>query len=124
MSTTTKNRTTLEVAEQLLKLCRQGQFQQAQEELFSEDVSSTEPPYSPLKSAKGKMEVIEKGKNFAKAIETVHSSSFSEPVVGGNYFSFSMLLDASFKGQGRMKLEEICLFEVKEGKVISEQFFF
>ena len=124
MTTAIKTRTTQEVAERLLNLCKQGQFEQAQEELFSEEVISTEPPYSPLKSAKGTKAVIEKGKNFAQAIETVHGSSFSEPVVGGRYFSFAMSLDASFKGQGRMQLEEICLFEVKEGKVVAEQFFF
>jgi hypothetical protein len=27
------------------------------------------------------------------------------------------------KGRGRVKLEEICAYEVKDGKIISEQFF-
>ena len=47
MTTAIKTRTTQEVAERLLNLCKQGQFEQAQEELFSEEVISTEPPYSP-----------------------------------------------------------------------------
>jgi len=34
------------------------------------------------------------------------------------------MLDATMKGMGRMKLEEICVFEVKDGKIISEQFFY
>ena len=48
----------------------------------------------------------------------------SDPIVGGRYFSAVMTLDATFKGRGRMVLEEICLYEVKEGKIASEQFSF
>lgn len=124
MSTVTKTRTTTEVANRLLELCRKGQFKEAQEELFAENVISTEPAYSPLPSATGKTAVLQKGANFAAMIETHHSSSFSEPNVGGSYFSFAMMLDATFKGKGRMKLEEICLFQVSNGQIVSEQFFF
>jgi hypothetical protein len=28
------------------------------------------------------------------------------------------------KGQGRMMLDEIALYEVKDGKIVTEQFFF
>ena len=124
MTTALKTLTTQEVANRLLDLCRKGQFHEAQEELFSEDVTSTEPSYSPLKSATGKKAVMQKGADFAAMIETHHGGSFSEPVVGGNYFSFAMTLDATFKGKGRMQLEEICVFAVKDGKIVSEQFFF
>ena len=57
-------------------------------------------------------------------IEERHGGSFSDPIVAGRYFSVAMVLDATFKGQGRMVLEEICLYEVKDGKIILEQFFF
>ncbi len=124
MTTTQKTMTTQEVANRLVELCRMGQIQQAQEELFSDDIISTEPAHAPIKSAKGKKAVGLKGAEFAAMIETRHGGSFSEPIVGGRYFSCSMTLDATFKGQGRMTLEEICVFEVKDGKIVSEQFFF
>ncbi|MGZ3885557.1 MAG: SnoaL-like domain-containing protein [Bacteroidia bacterium] len=124
MTTTQKTMTTQEVANRLVELCRTGKFAQAQEELFSDDVSSIEPAHSPIKSAKGKKAVIQKGMDFAAMIEATHGGSFSEPVVGGRYFSCAMTLDATFKGKGRMQLDEICVFEVKDGKVVSEQFFF
>jgi len=57
-------------------------------------------------------------------IEERHDGYFGDPIVGGNYFSFSCMLDATIKGMGRMKMEEICVFQVKDGKVISEQFFY
>jgi len=124
MSTSTKTMTTQEVANRLVELMRMGQVGQAQEELFSDDIISIEPEHAPIKSAKGKKNVMAKGAEFASMIETRHGGSFSDAVVGGRYFSCAMTLDATFKGAGRMNLDEICLFEVKDGKIVTEQFFF
>ncbi|MCW3105168.1 MAG: hypothetical protein JWO09_3608 [Bacteroidetes bacterium] len=124
MTTTQKTMTTQEVADRLVELMRIGQVQQVQEELYADDVTSTEPSHSPVASAKGKIAVMQKGAEFAGMIETRHGGSFSDAVVGGRYFSCAMTLDATFKGKGRMNLEEICVFEVKDGKIVSDQFFF
>jgi hypothetical protein len=35
-----------------------------------------------------------------------------------------MGIDATYKGMGRQKLEEIAVYEVKNGKVVKEQFFY
>jgi hypothetical protein len=115
---------TQQIATRLVELCRVGKIQEAQDELYSDNVTSTEPPHSPVKSAKGKKAVAIKAGEFASLLENVHSSTFSDPIIGGKFFSFSMTLDATFKGQGRMTMEEICVFEVKDGKIVSEQFFF
>jgi len=32
-------------------------------------------------------------------------------------------MDVTMKGQGRQKLEEMCVYEVKDGKIASEHFF-
>jgi len=124
MTTAEKNMTTQEVANRLVELCRKGQIIEAQQELFAEDVTSVEPAHAPYPMAKGKKNVLEKGKQFASMIEERHGGSFSDPIIGGNYFSIVCKLDATMKGQGRIQLEEICVFGVKEGKIISEQFFF
>jgi hypothetical protein len=124
MNTTEKTMTTQEVANRLVELCRMGKMQEAQQELYGDDITSTEPAHAPMKSAKGKADVAKKGAEFAAMIETRHGGSFSDAVVGGRYFSCSMTLDATFKGKGRMTIEEICVFEVKDGKIVSEQFFF
>jgi hypothetical protein len=34
-----------------------------------------------------------------------------------------MRLDMTMKGQGRMDMAELCVYQVKDGKIISEQFF-
>ncbi|MEO6039931.1 MAG: nuclear transport factor 2 family protein [Saprospiraceae bacterium] len=116
--------TTQEVANRLVALCRQGQIQQAQAELYADNIASIEPEHAPVKSATGKAAVAEKGKQFADSMEERHGGSFSDPIVGGRYFSVAMVLDATFKGMGRMSLEEICVYEVKDGQIVSEQFFF
>lgn len=119
-----KNMTTQQVADRLVALCRKGEISKAMEELYSDDIVSIEPEHAPTKSAKGKKAVFEKGKQFASMIEERHGGSFSDPIVSGSYFSAAMMLDATFKGMGRMKLEEICVYEVKDGKIVWEQFYF
>ncbi len=116
--------TTKQIADRLVELCRKGQVLEAELELFSDDIQSIEPEHSPTKSAYGKEAVLAKGKAFAAMIEERHGGSFSDPTVAGRYFSVAMVLDATFKGQGRMVLEEICVYEVKDGKIAVEQFFF
>jgi hypothetical protein len=115
------------IANRLVELCRAGKFEQAQEELYASDVVSIEPeglPPGALGNARGLPAIIEKGRQFRAAIEAVHGSSVSEPVVARNWFSVALMLDLTFKGRGRTKFEEICVFHVRDGKVVQEQFFY
>ncbi len=116
--------TTQQVADRLVELCRAGQIFQAQEELYADNIVCKEPEGAPTPSASGKQAVMEKGKHFASMIEERHGGSFSEAQVSGRYFSVAMVLDATFKGMGRRVLEEICVYEVKDGKIVFEQFFY
>jgi hypothetical protein len=68
--------------------------------------------------------IKEKGKMFNEMVEQVHGGFSTDPVVAGNYFSVGMGLDATMKGQGRVKMDEIALYEVKDGKIVKEQFFY
>jgi len=116
--------TTKEIAERLVGLCRQGNFETAQKELYATDAVNIEP-YGTATFAKettGLTAILEKGNKFAAMIEQVHSISVSDPLVAGNSFACAMQLDLTLKGHGRMSLDELCIYEVKEGKIISEQF--
>jgi hypothetical protein len=121
---TAKTMTTREVANRLIELCRKGLVLEAQQELFADDVTSHEPEHSQTPPAIGKEAVMAKGKHFVSLIEERRSGSFEDPIVAGNYFSFVCKLDATLKGMGRVVWDEICVFGVKDGKVISEQFFY
>jgi hypothetical protein len=46
----------------------------------------------------------------------------SDPLVAGGSFACTMQPALTIKGRGRMTLNELCIYEVKDGKVISEQF--
>ncbi|MEP6674341.1 MAG: SnoaL-like domain-containing protein [Ferruginibacter sp.] len=116
--------TTKEIADRLTALCRKGEFETAQKELFAEDVVSLEPYATPAfeKETRGLPDVIAKGHKFQSMVETMHAMEVSEPIVAGNSFAVSMRLDVTMKGQPRMDMTELCLYKVKEGKVISEEF--
>ena len=115
--------TTQQVANRLVELCRTGQILPAQEELFADNVSSIENSGPNPGTVTGKAEVIEKGKQFSAMIEEVHASEISDPIIAGGRFSISWIFDVTIKGVGRSKMQEICVYEVKDGKILSEQFF-
>ena len=117
--------TTGEIASRLAELCRQGKFEAAQNELFAENAVSIEPQATPEfpKETRGLRAIIEKGHKFESMVEKVHSCSTSAPLVAGNAIAFTLTMDVTMKGRGRVKLEEICAYEVKDGKIASEQFF-
>ncbi|MDF3058122.1 MAG: hypothetical protein K0R17_2337 [Rariglobus sp.] len=115
---------TQEIAGRLVALCRKGDFETAQRELFSPDAVSIEPHATPGfdKETKGLPAIIEKGHTFQQMVEAMHALDVSEPVVAGQSFACTMRLDATMKGEGRMNMTELCVYEVKDGKIISEQF--
>ena len=117
-------KTTQEVANRLVELCRAGKVLEAGQELYADNIESIEPSTAQTPHAKGKAAVSEKGKQFASMIEERFGASYSDPVVGGKYFSIAMMLDATLKGMGRQKLDEICVYEVNDGKIVREQFYY
>ncbi len=117
--------TTQEIANELVKLCREGNFQKIFEELYSTDVKSIEPEGAPWGTAQGMEALQQKGKQWEEMVEEVHSSEVSDPIVGDDYFACTMKTVVTFKGAPeKTTLNEICLYHVKDGKVVSEQFFY
>lgn len=117
--------TTQDVANRLNELFKENKWMEAQQELFSEDAVSIEPEHSPgLKTVQGKDAIRKKGEEFNNMVEEMHGGYSSEPIVAGNYIAVAMGIDATYKGMGRQKMDEIALYEVKDGKVVKEQFFY
>ncbi|MEZ0472416.1 SnoaL-like domain-containing protein [Luteimonas salinilitoris] len=118
---------TQQVAERLVALCREGKYEQAQEELYAEDAASIEMEGLPAGTAgnvKGMDAIREKGRKWKENIVEIHGGSVSDPVVTGDWFSVAMGIDATYKDMGRMPMEEICVYQVRDGKVVREQFFY
>ena len=72
---------TQQIATRLTELCRQGQFEAAQKELFAEDAVSIEPHETPdfPKETKGLRAIIEKGHKFGSMVRL--------PISVGSIFS-------------------------------------
>lgn len=117
--------TTTEIANRLVEHCKKGEFEGAQKELYAEDAISIEAHGTPdfQQETKGLDAIIEKGKKWGTMVEEYHGMKVSEPLVGENSFAVTMTMDVTMKGQGRMAMTELCVYNVKDGKVVSEQFF-
>jgi hypothetical protein len=117
--------TTVEIANRLVEFCKKGDFEGAQKELFAEDAVSIEP-YGNAdfeKETHGLEGILEKGKKWAGMVEEYHGGQVSEPLVGGNSFAVTMTMSVTMKGSNRMDMTELCIYHVKDGKIVSEQFF-
>ena len=118
--------TTQEVANQLTQLCRQGKFMEAVQSLYSPEIVSVEAVPGPdgSREMKGLDAVIGKA-NWWQENHVVHSGTVEGPLATNSFFTVRMTFDVTFKPTGaRQTLDEICLYQVKDGKIIREEFFY
>jgi hypothetical protein len=126
MSTQNATASTQQVADRLVELCRSGKMSEAQQELWAEDVICISPDMAggPAVTTKGRHENMEREKKFAEMIEEVFDNTISSPVVAGNVFAISWSMDVKLKGRDRMTMDEICVYNLKDGKIAQEQYIF
>jgi len=125
MTTSKTAMTTQQVAARFSELAQQEKWFEIQDELFADNVKSIDPENSPYFGyAEGKAAVRKKGEDWVKRIESAHRRYTTEPIVGGNHFAVGREVDITVKGYGRIKIEEIMLYEVKDGEIVLEQFFY
>ncbi|HZY40090.1 MAG TPA: nuclear transport factor 2 family protein [Mucilaginibacter sp.] len=124
MSTQVETMSTQDVANRLVLLCREGKNVEAINELYDEDIVSHEPEGSPMKEKVGKQAVLDATNQWFQSVKELHSSYVSNPIVAGNFFACTMKVDATYKEHGRNVMDELCVFEVEDGKIVSEQFFY
>jgi hypothetical protein len=117
--------TTVDIANRLVELCQKGDFEGAQKELYADDAVSIEPHGTAdfEKEVKGLDAILEKGKKWGEMIEEYHEMKVSDPLLSGSSFALTMTMGVTMKGQGRMDVTELCIYHVKDGKIVSEQFF-
>jgi len=117
--------TTAEIANRLVSMCRDGKIEEAKEELFAADIISIEPHEGLLpKETKGMDAIRDKAQLFISHVENFFGQKISEPVVAGDFFAVSWDADLQMKGEERKTNSELCLYHVKDGKIISGQFFY
>ena len=115
-----------EIASRLAELCKKGEFEKAQKELYADDAISIEPDNMPgaPKETKGLENLNKKIGYFMSDVEKMYSIDVSEPLIASSAFAFTLTMDLKMKDRDRSEMKEICAYEVKDGKITSEQFFF
>jgi len=117
--------TTEEIANRLVNLCRKGDFETVQTELFADDAVSIEPHSTPAfdKETKGLQAIKEKGEKWNAMVKETHDINVSEALIAGNSFACTLKMHVTLKEGGDMDMSELCVYKTKDGKVISEEFF-
>ncbi|WP_462251900.1 SnoaL-like domain-containing protein [Ekhidna sp.] len=117
--------TTQEVANRLVELCREGKFEQVFQELYSPEIVSIEPDGGPWGTMKGFEALEKKAKEWHDMVTEFHSSEISDPLVAENFFTMTMKSKVTMKGMDHpIDMDEVCVYRVADGKVVTEQFFY
>jgi hypothetical protein len=115
---------TQQIATRLVQLCRENKNIEAINELYSDDIISKEPKGSHRELITGKADVIAKNEEWVNSLQEIHSEEISDPLIADSFFSVSMYFDATYKEHGRMAFTELCVYEVMDGKIVAEEFFY
>ncbi|NIJ46191.1 hypothetical protein FHR24_002669 [Wenyingzhuangia heitensis] len=116
--------TTEEIADRLVSLCRRGQNALAQVELYDDAIESIETQSTRYKKTRGIKKVQRKTAMFFEMAQKIHHYTISDPLVVANYFCFKMSIDVTVRGLGRVQLDELCIYHVKDDKIIKEEFYY
>ncbi|MFI5154040.1 MAG: SnoaL-like domain-containing protein [Chitinophagales bacterium] len=117
--------TSTEIAKKLKKHCGKGDFEGAQKELFAKDAVSIEPMASGgfEKETHGLDAILKKGQKWNEMVSEAHGIEVSDPMIAGDSFALRMSMDITMKDGKRNKMTELGVYHVKDGKIVSEQFF-
>jgi hypothetical protein len=103
------------IADAFTALCAKGEFTQAGQTYWSDDIVSCEAMPGDMAEIKGV---------WWYANHDVHSVKVEGPYVHGHQFLVRFTMDVTPKGGARMKMDEMGLYSVLEGKIVEERFFF
>jgi len=116
--------TTADVAQKVVEYNRANKIKEVYAEFYSPDVVSVEAMPGPLQEVNG-MDGIQKKMEWWEANNEIHGVEVSEPLVSDSHFAVVYTMDVTNKQMNmRSKSAELAVYEVKDGKVVREQFFY
>jgi hypothetical protein len=113
--------TTQQIARRLVELCRQNDSTQAYRELFAEDASSHEMPGVPNGDIQGRDNLIAKSEAYDEGM-TIHELTVTDPLVYQDFITLGMGIDVTKQDGTRTQEHEICVYQVRDGKIVDERF--
>jgi len=118
--------TTAEIAHRLHSLVETGEYDKAYDELFDSNVVAKEPQLVQLGLAEVKGIDAVKGKvqALSAGIAQLNSREMSVPIITDKHIAFTNKVEATMKDGSAFQLNEICLYTVDQGKIVSEEFIY
>ena len=123
MSETLEKSRVQEIAEDLVAMCKAGQFDESGEKYWADDVVSIEPNPGDMQRIQGKAGVKAKGEWWA-ANHEIQGVEVGGPYVNGDQFAVRFTMEVTPKGGQRISLDEVGLYTIKDGKIVEERFFY
>lgn len=113
-----------EIANNLVSLLRQGKFNEVYDELFHPDAHHIEPQSEYFSDVKGVEAIKAKDKAMGEHIANVENMEVGEAIIAAKHIAIPYKIKAELKDGNKMELDEIIVYEIDNGKIISEQFFY
>ena len=118
--------TTQQVADRYYELIQQYKHEQILNELYAPGIVSLEPVNDT--HLPDRVEGLEayraKEALFYRQVEEMHGSYMAPPIVATYHFAMMSGMDVTMKGKERMKKDQIGVFQVRDGKIFREQWFY
>jgi len=117
--------TTVEIANKLVELCKQGKSREAKA-LYAEDAVSVEAfaPPGMDRISRGLAAIRAKGEWWSENHE-IHSATVAGPWPLDDKFIVGFRFEVTNKPSGRrMTMEEMGLYTVQDGKIVREEYFY
>ena len=112
------------VADKLISLCRENKMAEAINTLYADNVVGIEAAAAHYHKTEGLAAIKENSKKWAENLVKINKAILTEPTIIGNYFAYGYAHDVEFKDRGRVAERELAIYEVKDGKVVREEFFY
>ncbi|HAA12136.1 MAG TPA: hypothetical protein DCE41_10730 [Cytophagales bacterium] len=112
------------ISKRLVALLKKKEFLIAQQELFAPSVISLEPDFHPNPQTAGLTSVLQKEKEFLGAIMHWEAFDVSDPVLSKFHFCIRMYSKIVMQNDQRVEVDELIMYEVQNGKIVKEQFFY
>lgn len=116
--------TTAELARDFTELLKQGDHNGAAAKYNADNIVSYEAMDGPMAVVEGKEAVKQKGEWWV-ANHEVHGGTVEGPYVNGDQFAVRFTMEITPKATGeRVKMDEVGLYTVKDGKIVEERFYY
>lgn len=119
----------LKVGRRLVELCGQAKYDEAVAELYSDDIVSIEVCSMEGHPARQEgIEAVKAKQAWWDENHEIHGAEVKGPFPHGDRVAVWMSIDVTPKAGPmaglRHKMEEVCLYTVKDGKIVQEEFFY